>query len=447
MRPLFYSKNSIIILSALLLSACQPPTDHSQSAITQAESISEKADADLSFIIDGDTITLSSDSILSIKSSRYQPSLGLAGKIEPIKHSRFVTAKAVTIKKVLVEEGQWVDKGTPLLIVQRQTNNESTATLTEKPQNIIENQQSKSLTTTSNPIAIEQAVKSPVESQAITNNQKQLISTANKTTAVTAAKTSDKSMTATSNATFDDDTQMRSDQSLDNNKRAVSETKPESKQQAKATIGKPQTGIVTVRASFSGRVGKLSVSDGDQIAEGTSLLQLTDDTHLQFIATLPIQAEPQLSVGQTVNFTAQDTSQKHTGQISKLTAGSSPDKLKVHVQVLKNEASRDANLKPNMAVTGRVNYGQIAVGTIVPERAIHDADISALKNQPYQPLTPLSANVWIIRQDQRLTRQPVEVIEYDPITRQYLIAGVNNDSLICLADLPIESAGKKVAIS
>ena len=99
MRPLFHSKNSIIILSALLLSACQPPNGNDQSAITQAESISEKSDADLSFIIDGDTITLSSDSILSIKSSRYQPSLGLAGNIEPIKHSRFVTAQAITIKR------------------------------------------------------------------------------------------------------------------------------------------------------------------------------------------------------------------------------------------------------------------------------------------------------------------------------------------------------------
>lgn len=100
-----------------------------------------------------------------------------------------------------------------------------------------------------------------------------------------------------------------------------------------------------------------------------------------------------------------------------------------------------------MIATGRVNYGQIAVGTIVPELAIHDADLSALKRPPYQPITPLTANVWIVKQDQRLTRQPVEIIEYNPDTEQYLIAGVNNDSLICLADLPVESAGKKVVIS
>ena len=59
----------------------------------------------------------------------------------------------------------------------------------------------------------------------------------------------------------------------------------------------------------------------------------------------------------------------------------------------------------------------------------------------------MTANVWIIGQDQRLTRQPIEVVEYDPTTQQYLIAGVSNDSLICLADLPVDSKGKKVIVS
>ena len=311
----------------------------------------------------------------------------------------------------------------------------------------MERQTNRKNTDSPDSVAAGQAVESTVESQVVTNNQPKPSTTTNKTTAVTVAETNDKSMTATPSVTLGDDTQVRSAQSLNDDKDEVSETKLEPKQQIKATSEERPASIVTVRASFSGRVGKLSVTEGDQLAVGTSLLQVTDDTHLQFIATLPIQAEPQLSVGQTVNFTAQENAQKYTGQVSKLTTDSNPSQLKVHVQVLKNNTSREGDLKLNMAVAGRVNYGQIAVGTIVPERAIHDADISGLKKPPYQPLTPLSANVWIIRQDQRLTRQPVEVIEYDPITRQYLIAGVNNDSLICLADLPIESAGKKVAIS
>ena len=152
-------------------------------------------------------------------------------------------------------------------------------------------------------------------------------------------------------------------------------------------------------------------------------------------------------MGQSVNFTTQKNSKKYTGQVSKLSAGKSPNELKVYVQVLKNDVSREGGLQDNTEVIGRVDYGQIAVGTVVPEGAIHDANLTGLKKPPYQPLTPLSANVWIIKQDQRLTRQPIEIIKYDPITEQYLIAGVNNDSLICLANLPVESAGKKVIIS
>ncbi len=176
------------------------------------------------------------------------------------------------------------------------------------------------------------------------------------------------------------------------------------------------------------------------------LLQLSDDRNLRFIATLPIQAESQLSIGQNVNFTVTGLTDNFTGQVSKLTVNQQTNKLLVNVHVVKNDVSR-GKLRPNMAVSGRVDYGQIEVGTVVPEQGIHDVDLAELKKPPYKPLSPLTANVWIIKQDQRLTRQAVEVIEYDPSTGQYLIAGVSNDSLICLADLPLETAGKKAVIS
>ncbi|HAM62014.1 MAG TPA: hypothetical protein DCP60_09310, partial [Psychrobacter sp.] len=110
-----YHKNTAFFISILLMTACQPPEDTSQSAIAQSEPMSE--DADLFFIVNDDTVTLSADSILNLKSSRYQPSLGLQGEIEPIKQSKFVTAKAVTVQQVLVQQGQWVEEGTPLFIL------------------------------------------------------------------------------------------------------------------------------------------------------------------------------------------------------------------------------------------------------------------------------------------------------------------------------------------
>lgn len=409
MRVFIGLKNSAYLCSALLLlAACQPspPTDEPVTA-ENSETV------ETPIIIDDDSVTMTPDHILSIKPSRYQPSIGLQGRIEPIKKTQFTAAKALTVQQVLVEENQWVEKGTPLLIVQRQeaaskpteSATTSTAENTEFATSDQSTQNSKTENKTDN---LSQTTKpTPTSIKANENNAEAPQSSGDKT-------------------------------SVDKNNVIARKNAPAST--------KPSYKLMTVRASFSGRVEKLYAEAEQKIDARQPLLQLSDETELHFIGIVPIQAEPQLSVGQTVNFTAEGMPDKFTGQVSRLTATVQPKQLLVHVNVVNNEISRE-KLQPDMQVTGRVNYGQIDVGTIVPERALHDVDLTELQRPPYKPLRPLSANVWIIKQDQRLTRQPVEVVEYDPITKQYLIAGISNDSLICLADLTIESKGKKVVVS
>lgn len=340
-----HHKNSLLLLSTLFIVGCQPAADEVSTTAPNSETSPIVADAE--------TVTMSQNHILSIKPSRYQPSLGLQGDIEPIKQARLKSAQTLIVQQVLVTEGQWVDAGTPLFVVQRQ------------------------------------ALKQPAQNNEVTDE--------------------------------------------------IGVGQPSS---SKATTAE----LITVKAPITGRVDRLNIAAAQQIEANTPLLRLGDDNNLQFIATVPMQAQSQLSVGQNVNFTRKGMNDKFTGQVSELLVSDSPDKLRVYVHIIDNEASR-GKLKPNVAVNGRVDYGQIEVGTIVPESAIHDVDLSALKVAPYRPIMPLTANVWIIQQDQRLTRQPVEVIEYDPIANRYLIAGINNDSLICLAELPLKSAGKKVIIS
>src|SRR5690606_28467637 len=60
------------------------------------------------------------DHILSVKPTRYQPSLGLEGEIEPIKQVNLVAAQALTVEHVLVKKNQRVEKGAPLFTVRRQ---------------------------------------------------------------------------------------------------------------------------------------------------------------------------------------------------------------------------------------------------------------------------------------------------------------------------------------
>lgn len=378
LRPRLFKKSSYV-LSALLIIACQPspPTAEPMTAEN-----SETVDTPL--IISADSITMTPDHILSVKPTRYQPSLGLQGSIKPIKRVNLISAKPLIVEQILVSKNQWVKEGTPLFTVRRQAT------------------QSKPTPPSNDSIDID-----------ISSNE-----TASDNEKVDSSATSNRASTVSKKADNIQD----------------------------ATASKQPYNLVTVRASFSGRVENLSVQAGQSLSADTFLLKLSDESELHFIATLPIEAKSQISVGQTVNFTAEGMIDKFTGQVSKLTATGQPKQLLVYVNVVNNEVSRH-QLLPGMKVTGRVDYGQIEVGTIVPKRALHNVDLTELHAPPYKPLRSLSANIWIIGQDQRLTSQPIEVIEYDPLTKQYLIAGITNDSLICLANLPIESEGKKVVVS
>ncbi len=378
LRPRLFKKSSYV-LSALLIIACQPspPTAEPMTAEN-----SETVDTPL--IISADSITMTPDHILSVKPTRYQPSLGLQGSIKPIKRVNLISAKPLIVEQILVSKNQWVKEGTPLFTVRRQAT---------------------------------QSEPTPPSNDSLDGD-------------------------ISSNETASDNEKV--DSSATSNRASTVSKKADNIQDS--TASKQPYNLVTVRASFSGRVENLSVQAGQPLSADTFLLKLSDESELHFIATLPIEAKSQISVGQTVNFTAEGMIDKFTGQVSKLTATGQPKQLLVYVNVVNNEVSRH-QLLPGMKVTGRVDYGQIEVGTIVPKRALHNVDLTELHAPPYKPLRSLSANIWIIGQDQRLTSQPIEVIEYDPLTKQYLIAGITNDSLICLANLPIESEGKKVVVS
>lgn len=408
-------KKSAYLLSALLIVACQPSLPTSEPVMAEN---SEAFNTPL--LIRADSITMTRDHILSVKPTRYQPSLGLEGHIEPIKKVNLLAVQDLTVEQVLVKKNQWVEKGAPLFTVRHPATSITPTSASQQPTN-------------------EAASTNPKPTIEVNNNA----DINSKQTAIDKAKTS-------ANDSVMDNMQAEVKIAANNNKTnpqtndIASNDTPNNTQVLKKS--EQSYSLITVRASFSGRVEKLYIKNEQKIEARLPLLKLSDETELHFIATLPIEAESQISVGQTVNFTAEGLIDEFTGQVSKLTATAQPKQLLVYVNVVDNEVSRH-QIRPDMKVTGRVDYGQIEVGTIVPKRALHDVDLTVLHKPPYKPLRPLIANVWIIKQDQRLTRQPVEVIEYDPLTEQYLIAGITNDSLICLANLPVESEGKKAVVS
>ena len=403
-----YPRYSLLLIAALLMVACQPP-----AASNRQPAAKNKGSVETAIVIDADSVTMSQQDILTIKPSRYQPSLGLQGRLKPMQQVRFIAGHSLIVQKVLVTQGQWVEKNAPLMIVLRQT----AAKMTEE---------SQSDTAAAHLTDIASAQPKTLPPQTATKAEAPNTHTPNNSNlALTEFSTAD-TLNPTNQALAD--SALRKDNNNHNNNEP------------------PSSAFITVRAPFAGRIDELYSTALQHVTEREPLLHLSNDNDLHFIATLPLQAEPQLSIGQTVNFTTDSMIDKFTGQVSQLIKAADTGKLLVYVNVVKNEVSR-GSLKPDMSVTGRVDYGQIEVGTIVPKSAINEVDLTELHKQPYQPLLPLTAQVWIIQQNQRLTRQQVEVISFDPSTEQYLIAGVNNDSLICLASLPLSAVGKKVIIS
>lgn len=409
-------KKSTCLLSTALLIACQPSPPTSEPVTAEN---SEAFDTPL--LIRADSITMTPDHILSVKPTRYQPSLGLEGQIEPIKQVNLIATQALTVEQVLVKKNQRVEKGAPLFTVRRQ------AAPIESTESF-------------EPATNKAATSLEVKGEVADNKD---VATESKASAINHTEETPDDIAANNINTIKPSAEKADEDKKEN---LANTSRHDLNDNQTSTNTKTVNNLITVRASFAGRIEKLYLKSGQEIAPRQPLLKLSDGTALHFSASLPIEAKSQISVGQTVNFTAEGLIDKFTGQVSKLTVTELPKQLLVYVNVVDNEVSRN-QIRPDMQVTGRVDYGQIEVGTIVPKRALHNVDLTVLHKPPYKPLRPLRANVWIIKQDQRLTRQPVEVIEYDPLTKQYLIAGITNDSLICLANLPVESEGKKAVVS
>lgn len=414
------SLGGLIVSLSLLLLGCQPP-DAQQTEDAAQTKQSKKDDNLPAVLISADSVTITQDHLLNIKFKRYQPSLGLDGTTFSADLITLTNPTTTSIEAILIQPGQWVKQGETLM----------TLKVIDPAQVEVKRLSAADTTTaTSEPSASKTQAKEAKDAARDTQQSlptsSALRSTPQSSTAATANPQQD-AINPTNSADAGNKTAMSS---------------ASSPEQSSYQAGQ----LLNVNAPFSGRIDHLYPSLGQRLAAKLPLVKISNPQKLKFIGALPIEAKPQLSIGQTVNFSVGDSAEIYTGQLSQITTSHNPSQLLAHVDIIVTAANKD-KLSSGMAVKGRIDYGQIEVGTIVPKSGIHDADLSALSKPPYQAKVPIKANVWIIGQDQRLTRQPVEVIEYDPKTEQYLVAGISNDSLICLAPLPASSIGKKVIVS
>lgn len=185
--------------------------------------------------------------------------------------------------------------------------------------------------------------------------------------------------------------------------------------------------------------------DSEQSELSDLMITVTNPQKLQLVGELPLSTQSQLSVGTPVYFTVYELQKEFTGQISHILADPKSDTLIVRAPLVAGENSK-ALLKPGMQASMTIEYGQIELGVRLPRSAIHEAELDGLTKKRPRPNSPIQGYVWVVDQTQTLVYTPIEVVQYFADSDQFLVSGISNESLVCLADLPRNSDGKTISV-
>lgn len=201
---------------------------------------------------------------------------------------------------------------------------------------------------------------------------------------------------------------------------------------ASLNIAEKATQDMVLTAPISGVIATKQVEVGQMVTPTQVLFTIVDPTDLEFAASVPSEAQNQLVIGQHVPFTVNGITEKFIGQISRIApeVNSTNRQLMIYIKV---HPDSEQNLRSGMFATGKVDYGQIQVGVLLPEKAVHQ-----INGQP---------TVWSITPEHVLAQQTVDIIYTDTDTQQVLVEGVHAGNLICLVNLPNNAEGKTVEIA
>lgn len=356
-----------------------------------------------------DKVIVDSSLIHTSNPERYQPSYNLEGALIPVDIFKIVTPYSANELSVSVKEGDWVKKGQVLAVLNTQIDtNKARFIQSEFIDALIEGEKNINVNTR----------------QTTNKEEPSSLSKRGKVQPVTLV--------------FKSPTEGQ-----------VTKINPEIKAEMETATHQVNPQInsksySTESASDSAPTAESPVFNYSIPAE-TQLMTIADTRHLQLIGKLPLSTESQLSVGRPVNFTVFDVNTEFTGQISHITPDVTAGYVIVRAPLISSD-DNEAVLEPGMRAAMTIDYGQTELGVRLPKQAIHDANLEKLTAKHPRPTTPIHGFVWVIKQDQRLSYTPVEVVQYFADSDKYLVHGINNDSLVCLADLPIESNGKLISV-
>ena len=429
-----------LVMLSTWLGACTPSADGERQGDTdtrrQANHLSDDAHIQL---INGQVV-LDKNSLLSIKPERYQPSFELRGVILPHQEAVLgvpsdifgdLSADAdIKVAAVFVNEGQLVKADTALMRLQIE--------------------------------------RTPTADQRASQTDKDLVN--QPTELVTQASNSSTTQDISNNRTNPDDLTDKNSKNSQN----PSQTPPSQATDQSSSVTPTHVRALSserlIKAPFSGTVATLHVRPTMLTKKDSPLVTIYDDSVFEFVSVLPARFEPYLKVGMTVSFVTgidhkldqsrldditEHQRQGFFGQVAKIETATpkihptasrqAREHIAVTVRILP-EHHPHLTLTKGMQVSGRIDYGQIEVGAIVPRHAIISDALASLDDPPHKPAVPMPAKIWVIKQDGRLALTDVHIIAYQPNSQRYLVDGLTQDSLITTAVLPADVHGKEVKV-
>lgn len=341
--------------------------------------------------------------IVTAKAERFQPSVTITGTLQTSNKTAVQSTVNAQVQKVLADVGEFVKKGQPLVILD--------------------------ITDSKNQLAQVQADLASAQAQAQVTQ-----------------KLAEKNKILFEKGFV---SQLEYEKSR---AEAIAHAQAVKAKQAQLNSAEKMFGDTTIVAPASGVVGSRAVEVGQIVSPNQPLMEIIDPSRLEFVANIPSEAQSQVRVGQSVPFNIPNNSEQFVGQISRIAPQIDPVSRQLLVFINVDAEQQGKLLKAGMFATGKLEYGQIQVGVLIPMSAVTLDKMPTNVSQVTTTNTKgdnsqiLSGMIYVIGQDHLIKSQPVQIIRSQEDSSQYLVTGIEQGTVVITTPIKTEQVGKKAVL-
>nr|WP_313091517.1 efflux RND transporter periplasmic adaptor subunit [Moraxella sp. CTOTU48268] len=401
---------SLAVASTVIsLSGCQKQQNDSKSPLSTQKKVTTVS---ATTQIANNEIQLLAADVITAKADRFEPSVTVTGTLQPSDHTVVQSTVNAQVQQVLADVGKTVAKGEPLVRLD--------------------------ISDSKNQLAQAQADVAAAQAQAIVAN-----------------KLAERNKILLEQGFV---SQIEYERSVAD---SIAQRESIKAKQAQLSSAQKMFGDTTIYAPTTGIVSSRSVNVGQVVTQNQALMEIIDPNKLEFAANVPSEAQTQLQLGQEVPFTISNQTNQYIGQISRISPQVDAATRQLTIYIAVKPSQRNRGLRPGMYTTGKLNYGVAQVGVLVPMSAVmleskalestaleSGAKGAANKSSDQSATSPTleAGKILVVSKDNVITKQPIKVLKHLDDTSQYLIAGIEPNTTVIVANLNANDVGKKVVL-